>query len=55
MKVLGGTLNQEMALVGAFSVIEKLQTSQRFVFSSILQAGVQLAEAGEAGAAGLLG
>ena len=29
-----GTFNQEKALVGAFSVIVKLQTSQRFVSSS---------------------
>ena len=55
MKTLGGAFNQEKALVGAFSVIVKLQTSQRFVLSSILQTGVQLSEAGEAGAAGLLG
>ena len=34
MKALVGAFNQEKALVGAFSVIVKLQTSRRFVFSS---------------------
>ena len=55
MKAVVGAFNQEKALVGAFSMIVQLQTSQRFVLSSILQTGVQLAETGEAGAAGLLG
>ena len=30
-----GAFNQEKALVGAFSVIVKLQTSRRFVSSSV--------------------
>ena len=34
VKVLVGTFNQEKALVGAFSVIAELQTSQRLVSSS---------------------
>ena len=34
VKAFVGTFNQEKALVGAFSVIVKLQTSRRFVTSS---------------------
>ena len=37
--MLVGTFNKEKALVGAFSVIVKLQTSRRFVSSSILDIG----------------
>ena len=36
MKTLVGTFNQEKAIAGAFSVIIQLQTSRRFVSSSIL-------------------
>ena len=34
MKAVVATLNQEKALLGAFSVIAQLQTSRRFVWSS---------------------
>ena len=37
VEVLVGAFNQEKALVGAFSVIVKLQTLQRFVFSSSVE------------------
>ena len=37
--VIIGTFNKEKALVGAFSMIVKLQTSRRFVSSSILDIG----------------
>ena len=49
MKVVVATFNQEKALIGAFSVIVKLQTSQRFVFSSTQVAAVMqtLAQANE--------
>ena len=40
MKALVGAFNQEEALLGAFCVIVKLQSSRRFVSSSSSQSGV---------------
>ena len=40
VKALVGAFNQEEALLGAFCVIVKLQSSRRFVSSSSSQSGV---------------